>query len=67
MQFFKDVLSRIEQLIIKLISVKVIIGGVATWLMYYNRLDPWVWFAVMLSIISARSFEKKVESIKIGR
>lgn len=67
MQFFRDLLKRVTDLILKLISVKVIIGIVATYLMYYDRLDPWVWFAVMLSIISARSFEKKVETIKIGR
>lgn len=51
--------SRVKELISKLISVKILILAGATYLMAIDRLDPWVWFAVALSVISIRTFEKK--------
>lgn len=57
--FFVMVGSRIKELVSKLISVKILILAGATYLMAIDRLDPWVWFAVALSVISIRTFEKK--------
>jgi hypothetical protein len=63
----KQIGKRLRELIIKLVSVKGLFAAIATWLRLVDRLDDWVWFMVVLAVISARAFEKKVSEIKIGK
>ena len=66
-QFFGLIGKRFRDLIVKMISMKFLFAVGATVLKFCDRLDDWVWFMVVLAVISVRAFEKKVDKIQIGR
>lgn len=54
----KDILTRLKELIIKLMSVKGAAAIIATILMFQGKLDAWWWGVFMLLLIGYRAIEK---------
>ena len=50
--------GRIKTLVAKLISVKVLIFGIATGLALAGKIDGWIWLLAGVLVISSRLFEK---------
>ena len=57
-ELLKSIPKRILDLVIKLISVKGLVFGVATILKFNNLLDSWIWLLCAVAILSFRTFEK---------
>jgi len=66
-EFLKLIFERFGVLIVKMVSIKFFFAVVASVLLYLERIDSWVWFMVILSVMSVRAWEKKVDKIQIGR
>lgn len=56
--FFKNTIRRLGNLIIKLISVKGLVFFVATWLKLSDRIDSTTWMLTAGIIIGGRAIEK---------
>lgn len=63
--FFIMIGTRIEDIIAKLISIKGVVLGMATYLVLQGAIDGWVWFTCALAVISFRTLEKKIGQINI--
>lgn len=61
----KDILTRLKELIIKLISVKGAAAIIATILMFQGKLNSWWWGVFMLLLIGYRAIEKVAAHWKI--
>ena len=63
MQFLRTVWTRIQELIIKLISVKGVIFIIATVLKFNGIISDLIWFAFGVCVISFRTFEKLIDKM----
>lgn len=50
--------KRVYDLVVKLISVKGLILGLATWLLYADKVDQTTWLLAAAGVIGTRAFEK---------
>jgi len=65
-QMFSQIPVRLAELLVKLISVKGVVLGLATWFQLKGVFDPWVTLSVFAIVVFGREAFKLVSQLKNG-
>ncbi len=56
--------DRLTSLVAKILSVKMLVFAVASWLVYKEAIPPWMWLIATGLAVGAREMEKVIASTK---
>lgn len=54
----KEIINRLKQFFAKVVSVKGLVFGIATWFLYIDKIDQTIWIGCVGIIVGVRAAEK---------
>jgi hypothetical protein len=63
-KLFKTFYDRLTTLIAKMLSVKMLVFAIASWLVYKGAIPPYMWLIATALAVGAREMEKVIASTK---